>query len=318
MNSNRNIYVNKCIPGLLCVLCMCFIMGCGSDKEGYDYQLYYINVQDYRLEGEGYNAYSKDSYHLIGELLAALATEPNNDEVVTPGFDTMKVLGHSDISDEGYVKIDFDMSYNSLATIKETLCRAAIVKTLCQIEGVKGVEFTIDGAVYKNSKGEEYGVMSDETFVDFSVDKSAYNQTLSVSLYFADKSGKKLVKLPVNVTFNGSVPIETLVVQQLIKGPEVISGVEQEIQATIPDTSVINQITVREQICYIDFSEDFLTALPGIGREAALYSVVNSLVDLPGINKVQFSIDGKVMRYFGDSLIIFDKPLERKLELVKE
>ena len=112
--------------------------------------------------------------------------------------------------------------------------------------------------------------------------------------------------------------MEQLVVQQLINGPQDIDGVNENIQATLPNKTVINQITVREQICYIDLSIDFLTALPGISREAALYSVVNSLVELSDINKVQFSIDGDVIRYYGDSQIVFDVPLERNLEIVKE
>ncbi len=58
--------------------------------------------------------------------------------------------------------------------------------------------------------------------------------------------------------------------------------------------------------------------MPGVSREATLYSIVNSLVELPYINKVQFSIEGDTVRYFGDSSIPFDVPLERNLEIVKE
>ena len=54
-----------------------------------------------------------------------------------------------------------------------------------------------------------------------------------------------------------------------------------------------------------------------VSRDATLYSIVNSLVELPDINKVQFSIDGQTMKYFGDSDIIFDVPLERNLDLIK-
>ena len=48
-----------------------------------------------------------------------------------------------------------------------------------------------------------------------------------------------------------------------------------------------------------------------------MYSVVNSLVELHDINKVQFSIDGETMKFFGNSDIRFDTPLERNLEIIK-
>ncbi|MDE6635303.1 MAG: GerMN domain-containing protein [Lachnospiraceae bacterium] len=307
-----------CIPCLLSLLCMLFLAGCTKSVEEYDYQLYYINKAGNQLVTEGYNAYSKDAYTLVGEFLDALATQPAGKDVLMPGFDVMKVVGYSEITQEGYVTVNFSAEYSTLPDIKEILCRAAIVKTLCQIDGVAGVKFEIDGEPVKNSAGEDFGYMSEETFVDNMSGETGYKQTISVLLYFANKSGRRLVKLPVDVTFDGTISLEQLVVQQLINGPQDINGVDGNIQATVPNNTIINQITVREQICYIDLSIDFLTALPGISREAALYSVVNSLVELPDINKVQFSIDGDVIRYYGDSLLVFDVPLERNLEIVKE
>lgn len=310
-----------CIPFLLCMLCMLFMLqlsGCSDSETEYEYQLYYINKAGNQLVPEGYNAYSKEAYSLVGEFLDALASQPVSKDVLTPGFDIMRVIGYSDITQEGYVTVNFSMDYNNLPDIKEILCRAAVVKTLCQIDGINGVKFEIESEPIKNSAGEDFGYMSDETFVDNMRGETAYKQTISVSLYFANNSGRKLVKLPVNVTFDGTISLEQLVVQQLINGPQDIDNVNQNVQATLPNKTIINQITVREQICYIDLSIDFLTALPGISREAALYSVVNSLVELPEINKVQFSIDGDVIRYYGDSQIVFDVPLERNLEIVKE
>ena len=310
-----------CIPffvSMLCVLCVLHFSGCTDSETEYEYQLYYINKAGNQLVPEGYNAYSKDAYSLVGEFLDALASKPVNKDVLTPGFDSMRIIGYSDITQEGYVTINFSVDYSNLPDIKEILCRAAIVKTLCQIDGVNGIKFEIEGEPIKNSAGEDFGYMSDETFVDNMRGETAYKQTISVSLYFANKSGRRLVKLPVDVTFDGTISMEQLVVQQLINGPQDIDGVNENIQATVPNKCVINQITVREQICYIDLSIDFLTALPGISREAALYSVVNSLVELPDINKVQFSIDGDVIRYYVDSQIVFDVPLERNLEIVKE
>ena len=42
----------------------------------------------------------------------------------------------------------------------------------------------------------------------------------------------------------------------------------------------------------MDFSSEFLNKRKSITADVAIYSVVNTLVELPTVNKVQFSIDG--------------------------
>ena len=305
------------IPVLICLLCLVVFSGCKVSEEEYEYQLFYLNEDEDQLVAQGYNAQSGIAYDLVTELLTALTLKPAGKDVKTPGFDSVRVLNHSYISLEGYVTINFSAEYNLLPRVKETLCRAAIVKTLCQIEGINGVKFAVENEPFKNGKGEDVGYMTAETFVDSSSQKTSYRQTMNVSLYFASEAGNKLVKLPVSVTFDGTISLEQLVVQQLAKGPDAIEGAEN-VKAAISNAVTVNQVTVREQICYLDLSEEFITALPGIEREVALYSVVNSLVELSGINKVQISIDGDIHRYYGDSSIVFDAPLERNLEIVKE
>ena len=108
-----------------------------------------------------------------------------------------------------------------------------------------------------------------------------------------------------------------LVMQQLINGPDSVKGADRSLRAVIPDNTNVNQITVRDQICYIDLTREFLTSIDGISRMVTLYSVVNSLVELPDINKVQFTIDGETINFFGTRSIVFDSPLERNLELIK-
>jgi len=305
------------IPVLICFVCLMFMAGCGGANEEYEYQLYYLNEDEDQLVAQGYNANSSVAYDLVTELLTKLSETPSGKDLKTPGFDKMHYIDHSYITQEGYVSVNFSVEYNFMTRIKETLCRAAIVKTLCQIDGINGVKFLVENEPFKNSKGEEIGYMTAETFVDSSSQKTSYRQTMSVALYFASESGKKLVKLPVNVTFDGTISLEQLVIQQLAKGPEAIKGAGN-VKAAISKSVTVNQVTVREQICYLDLSEDFIAAMPGVESEVALYSVVNSLVELSGINKVQISIDGDTHRYYGDSSIIFDTPLERNLEIVKE
>lgn len=290
---------------------------CGNKvNETYKYLIAYVDKSETQLIYEKYNAESVSVYELVGEFINKMKTAPESKDAVVPGFDVTDIKSY-ELTSEGYVILNFDAGYNTLTHVKEILCRAAIVKTLCQIEGVNGVEFYVNEVPLSDASGNLYGYMSEETFVDNTSGETTYKQKLGVNLYFSDASGKKLVKVPISVTFDGTISLEQLVMEQLIRGPESIKSVDKSLLATIPEKTVVNQITVREQICYIDLNKDFITSVDNIDKEVTLYSVVNSLVELHDINKVQFSIDGETMKFFGNSDIRFDAPLERKLEIIK-
>ena len=65
----------------------------------------------------------------------------------------------------------------------------------------------------------------------------------------------------------------------------------------------------------MDFSSEFLNKRKSITADVAIYSVVNTLVELSTVNKVQFSIDGEQVLEYSTS-INFGEPFERNLDLV--
>ena len=79
----------------------------------------------------------------------------------------------------------------------------------------------------------------------------------------------------------------------MIKGPlkEVQAGNEDGYPTINPAVTILG-VTVRDRVCYVNLSKEFLTPVYDVTSQVALYSIVNSLVELPGVNKVQFSIDG--------------------------
>ena len=79
-------------------------------------------------------------------------------------------------------------------------------------------------------------------------------------------------------------------VRELIKGPE-----EEGLSSAIPVGTEINEIMIKDKVCYLDLSAEFQKNHLGGPREEALtiYSIVNSLTELPNIQYVQFLIDGQ-------------------------
>lgn len=214
--------------------------------------------------------------------------------------------------------VNFDSSYLNLTGASEVLCRAAIVKTLCQIDGVDYVQFLIDGQPLKNSYDAPVGFMKAEDFIDNTGGETKYEQNAVVILYFADSEGKRLVDTRVKIKYDGTIPLEELVLSQLIKGPECIEGVKEgEILPTISKNAGLNKVTIKEGICYVDFNKEFSLEYEGVSKEVVLYSIVNSLVEIPEVNKVRITIEGGPVTNSGLDIDL-NGPVERDLDIVSK
>ena len=86
-------------------------------------------------------------------------------------------------------------------------------------------------------------------------------------------------------------------------------------KAVIPADTVLNKVSVQDGICYVDFNEAFMKKRSGITAKVAIYSIVNSLTELPNIYKVQFLVNGTAKRTYEG--IEFSSPFERNLEIVE-
>ena len=80
--------------------------------------------------------------------------------------------------------------------------------------------------------------------------------------------------------------------QVLIDGGKIVA-VGQNLD--VPAGTEINEIMIKDKVCYLDLSAEFQKNQSGGPREEALtiYSIVNSLTELPNIQYVQFLIDGQ-------------------------
>ena len=66
----------------------------------------------------------------------------------------------------------------------------------------------------------------------------------------------------------------------------------------------------------MDFNAKFLEKLPSVTEEVAVYSVVNSLVELPNVSQVQITVGGEMKKVYQS--LPLNVLLERKLELIEE
>lgn len=311
----------------ICILLVLIlaISGCGKKQTGDKTEenaryLYYLNNAENQLVTEEYKPSSAegDTQGQVGEYLEALMTvAPKNPSYKKAVPESVVVTQVGDVENE-QLTLSFNSEYKRLSVTQEILCRAAIVKTLCQVEDVTYVSFLVDGQPLKDSLDKPIGFMTAEDFIDNTGGETKFEQNAIVTLYFSDKAGEKLLETRVRIRYDGAVPIEQLVIEQLVKGPASIAGVdENEVLATIPEGTKLSKITVKDGICYVDFNEAFLKKRAGISDEIAIYSVVDSLIEIPAVNKVQITVNGEAVSVFGDGSPL-DIPFERNLDIIKK
>lgn len=280
------------------MLCGCSDQGPKPD-EG-EVILYQVSENGMELKKSPYRIKSDrdDTVSIVGELL-----------------ESYKMIDVRDFQiKERQLSLYFSSAYKNFTGIDEVLLRAAIVKTLCQVDGVEYVEFFVDEEPL-SVDGETVGVMSRLSFLD-SIGGAGYTQDKYVTLYFSDVSGAGMKEVTSKLTHDMTVPLARLLVEQLLEGPEELTDVNtSELRQTIPDGTTLNSLTIRDNVCYLDFSKEFDNVQAEVKSEIVIYSIVNTLCELSDVNKVQFMIDGEQQETYGDTKN-FNVPFERNLDLV--
>ncbi len=206
----------------------------------------------------------------------------------------------------------FDSAYSLLSRITEILSRAAIVRTLTQIEGVETVVFYINEQPLMDALNQPVGQMKASDFIDdLGGDINDYQKTV-LTLYYTNEQGNKLMECKRELVYNNAVSMERLVMEQLIKGPT-----EDGMYPVLPSDTKLLTISTREGVCYVNLDASFLTGSVNTNEVVPIYAIVNSLVELPAVNKVQIAINGETTRRYRE-LVSLDTLFERNLDIIME
>lgn len=302
---------NKKLILFFLILVTLLFTGCGKKEanEGKDrYSIYYLNREETEIGEFAYYTQTQDPIKVLGELLTILGQTPGNvnyNETIR----NFLVTAYS-INDD-VVQISVDENYKKLSPTTEVLTRAAIVRTLTQIKGIRYVNMKVGENDLTDSLGGVIGSMTADQFVDNSGNEINTYEKVELNLYFAAKNGKHLVKVLRPLEYNSNISLERLVVETIIDGPE-----GEALHPTVnPNTKIIS-IAVKDNICYVNLSKEFLTTQNDVLPEVTVYSIVNSLIELQNINKVQISVEGNNAVIFRDTIDLASL-FERNLDILK-
>lgn len=312
--------MKKCIMPVILLFSICLLTACQSNDgasttvEGLPEGaiiLYYVNTEAMELEEAVYHVSSETAdEEKVQNILNELFVKTDwNKRYTLPLPDFMSYSGY-ELSEDSLI-LYMDISYQDGMKGLEMLSKAAIVKSLCQLECVHNVTFIFNNLASSDALEPIVEVYAANDFVISSSD-GGYVQNGQIEIYFANEDGSALKEYVKRVEITNNVSLEQVVIESLLTGP-----LREGYTPTMPAGTVLNKIAVKDGTAYVNFNESFNGAAGDIRSELTLYSVVNSLCNLPTISRVQILINGEKQEVYRETVDI-SGTLERNLDLIEQ
>lgn len=297
--------MRKIIVSLLACVYVMLFAGCGEQSEipQNGCPVYFVSNSETKVETHYHAMTGTTVDEKLEELLQCLATNPEKLEYKAPLNMGFQVL--STKLEEGTLQMDVDAAYKELAATTEVLVRAAIVRTLTQLEEISYVLITVEGEQLYDNNGSPVGRMNASQFIVNDGNAINTHELARIRLYFASEDGTSLIAAYRERHYSTNTSLERLVVEELIAGPT--GQIEGLYPSVNPATKIIN-VTTKDGICYVNLDESFLTVVNNVSTEVSVYSIVNSLAELSNVTKVQVLINGEVPSAFSNK--IYDRNLD--------
>lgn len=297
---------------LIAVLAAGLMLGTGCEKK-YDpnaFHVFYIDEEKTSLVSMEYDLKATDVDGQIQELIDELSADTGRVDYIQSIPANVEVLKYK--LQDGFLMLYFNSAYEKMNEVDEVLCRAAVVRTMVQLDDINNVAFFVENEPVADASGEIVGAMNDSSFIDNPREDIQTIQETELTLYFASADGKSLVKEVQIARYNSNVSTEKLIIEHLLESPT-----SENAQSAIPtDTQLIN-VSVLDGICVVNFDEGFKNYNYDISEEVVIYSIVNSLTELDTIKAVQISVNGETNMVYREKMSL-EEQYTRDLTLVTE
>lgn len=286
------------------------LTGC-TKQEKHDanaYQIEYLNKEKTKIVRVDYEPTANDTKGLIDELIEQLETDPGSVEYRKTIPNDVQITSYD--VDGALLTLHFSDQYSSMEPSEEVLRRAAIVRTLTQIDGIDCVTFYVGDTPLSDGNGNLIGAMTQDSFIENPGEQINSIQNATLTLYFSNNSGDGLIKETRNVYYSSNISLEKLILEQLLEGPKGADA-----KSAIPEGTNLVNVSVVDGVCYVSLDETFRNQNYEISEPIVIYSIVDSLSELPTISKVQISVNGDTKGTYRDSFEL-DKLYDRNLDYV--
>ena len=196
---------------------------------------------------------------------------------------------------------NLNLYFNSVAatmdTVSQVMFRAAIVRTFTGIEGVDTVTFFADDSPLAGVGDTPLGAQSAADYVDLVGRGLSSTKKASMLLYYANQNGNALVTKQREIVYDSTFSLERDILARLAQGIP-----EEGCYPTLPSSVQVISINEKGGTCYLNFDGAFLTDALPVSGYVILYSIVNSLCELPDVKRVQIMVEGESSQMFKDNI----------------
>ena len=299
---------------LLAVLAALILLtGCsgnGETEAPSEYFMYYLSLEANKVVENAYEPEASSGDEMIQEFVDRLNETPEGEDYQRLMPKDVKIDSYS--LEDSTLILTIGGDYEQMERPREVLVRVGLVRVFTQISGVDRVQIVTENGELKDSAGNVIGAMTRESFVENAGSEINNYQYTTLTLYFANETGDKLVPETRSVYYSTSVPLERVVVEQLVKGPA-----EEGHYAVLPSDTNILSVTTSENIAYVNFDNTFMNGTMSVVQEIPIYALVNSITTNCPVQRVQFSIDGESDVTFRESMKL-NQFYERDLSYLEE
>jgi len=215
------------------------------------------------------------------------------------------------------LRLSFYPSLEELSLLERTTLIISVVHTMRELEFVEYIVFYEGYEELLGADGQPFGPRNrSNTPLGAEAPQPA---SIYITLFYPNEQMTGLIAEVRSVPFDSAqTNIETLVVSNLLQGPQT----EGLFSAFPQDVALNNNVSSMGELTVVDFTAGFRDVL-GRGSTAemmAIYSLVNTLTEISGIQRVKIFIEGQPIIYeqqIGFHLD-FTSPFERDESLIIE
>jgi germination protein M len=289
-------------------------------KQETEYFFYFVNKEETELKKVTFTpqADETDTEAMVEEFIQKLSEEPEKEgwEKVKPNeVSVLPIKPNQTRVKDKQLTLNFSKQYKDMNNVTEVLFRSSVVEMFLQIPEIEYVAFSVEGEPLKENpmddRSPEMGRMTKNSFINNTGSNVNSYTSNTLSIYFANETGDKLVKQNINVHYFSNIPLEKIVMEQLIKGPS-----KEDLSSSIPKSTKLLGVSIKDGICYVNLSKEFLDLSIDVADEVPVYAIVNSISDTCNVSKVQISVEGNTDVVFRDKIPL-DGILERNLDLIQ-
>ena len=298
---------------LVVLAALILLTGCsgnGETEAPSEYFMYYLSLEANKVVEKAYEPEASSGDEMIQEFVDRLNETPEGEDYQRLMPKDVKIDSYS--LEDSTLILTIGGDYEQMERPREILVRVGLVRAFTQISGVDRVQIVTENGELKDSAGNVIGAMTRESFVENAGSEINNYQYTTLTLYFANETGDKLVPETRSVYYSTSVPLERVVVEQLVKGPA-----EEGHYAVLPSDTNILSVTTSENIAYVNFDNTFMNGTMSVVQEIPIYALVNSITTNCPVQRVQFSIDGESDVTFRESMKL-NQFYERDLSYLEE